>query len=68
MKHRIRATFNPPPAFLRMGALPDQAERVCDGLDELAEQLRELVYAGDRLLRLGARVVIEITPGQEGDG
>lgn len=68
MKHRIRATFNPPAAYLRAGVLPEQTERICDGLAELSEQLRELIYAGDNLLRLKARLVIEITPEQEGNG
>lgn len=62
MKHRIRATFNPPPSYLRAGVLPEQWERVCDGPAELSEQLRELIFAGDKLLRLKARLVIEITP------
>lgn len=62
MKHRIRATFNPPANYLRAGVLPEQVERECDGLAELSEQLRELVYAGDKLLRLKARLVVEITP------
>ena len=42
--------------------MPEQVERECEGLAELSEQLRELVYAGDKLLRLKARVVIEIVP------
>lgn len=62
MKHRIRATFNPPVYRLRAGALPEQVERSCDGLADLSEQLRELVYAGNKLLNLKARLVIEITP------
>lgn len=62
MKHRIRATFNPPPEYLRNGVLPEQVERSCDGLADLSEQLRGLVYAGNKLLNLKARLVIEITP------
>lgn len=62
MKHLIRATFNPPKHFLRAGVLPEQVERECDGLAELSEQLRELVYGGNKLLDLKARLVIEITP------
>lgn len=62
MKHRIRATFNPPAHHLRAGVLPEQVERECEGLAELSEQLRQLVYAGDKLLRVKARLVIEITP------
>lgn len=62
MKHRIRATFNPPAQHLRAGVLPEQVERECDGLADLSEQLRQLVYGGDKLLRLKARLVIEITP------
>lgn len=64
MKRRIRATFNPPPAYLRTGVLPEQVERECDGLADMAEQLRELIYAGDTLLKLKARLVIEIEPVQ----
>lgn len=62
MKHRIRATFNPPANYLRVGVLPEQVEREAEGLAELSEQLRELVHAGDKLLRLKARLVVEITP------
>jgi hypothetical protein len=62
VKHRIRATFNPPAVYLHNGALPEQVERMCDGTNELVEQLRELIYAGKKLLDLKARVVIEITP------
>lgn len=62
MKHRIRATFNPPANYVRAGVLPEQVERECDGLADMAEQLRELVYAGDKLLRLKARLAVEITP------
>lgn len=62
MKHRIRATFSPPAVYLHNGAMPEQVERTCDGLAELSEQLRELMYAGKKLLDLKARVVIEITP------
>ena len=62
MKHRIRATFSPPAVYLHNGALPEQVERMCDGPAELAEQLRELIYAGKKLLDLKARLVIEITP------
>jgi hypothetical protein len=62
MKHRIRATFNPPAEYLRQGVLPEQVERQCDGLTDLSEQLRELVYAGNKLLNLKARLVIEIAP------
>ena len=62
MKHRIRATFNPPPQYLTNCVLPEQVERQCDGLADLSEQLRELVYAGNKLLSLKARLVIEITP------
>ena len=65
MKHRIRATFSPPAAYLRQGCLPEQLERVCEGNAELAEQLRELVYGGDKLLRVKARLTIEITPVDE---
>lgn len=61
MKHRIRATFSPPAQYLKAGALPEQVERECEGLAEMSEQLRELVYAGSNLLQLGARVTIEIT-------
>jgi hypothetical protein len=62
MKHRIRATFNPPAVYLHNGAMPEQVERMCDGPAELSEQLRELIYAGKNLLDLKARLVIEITP------
>jgi hypothetical protein len=62
VKHRIRATFNPPAVYLHNGALPEQVERFCEGPAELAEQLRELIYGGKKLLDLKARVVIEITP------
>lgn len=65
MKHRIRATFSPPAAYVRAGALPEQLERVCEGPAELAEQLRELVYGGDKLLRIKARLTIEITAVDE---
>lgn len=61
VKHRIQATFNPPPQYLKAGALPERVERECAGLAEMSEQLRELVYAGSTLLNLGASVSIEIT-------
>jgi hypothetical protein len=44
------------------GAWPEQCERCCDGLDDLVEQLRQLIYAGHILLDLKARLVIEIEP------
>lgn len=62
MKHRIRATFSPPAQWLRAGALPEQVEHISDSPGDMAEKLRELVMAGDKLLRLKARLVIEIAP------
>lgn len=65
MKHRIRATFSPPPQWLRAGALPEQVEHTCDSPGDMAEKLRELVMAGDKLMNLKARLVIEIVPVDE---
>lgn len=45
--------------------MPEQLQRLCTGSAELSEQLRELVYGGDKLLRMGARLVIEIVPVDE---
>ncbi len=65
MKHRIRATFSPPAQLLRQGCLPEQIEHVCDGPADMAEKLRELVYGGDKVLRLRARLSIWIEPVEE---
>lgn len=62
MKHRIRATFSPPTQWLRAGALPEQVEHVSDSPGDMADKLRELVMAGDKLMNLKARLVIEIVP------
>ncbi len=65
MKYRIRATFSPPARLMRLGVPPEQVERFCETA-ELAEQLRELVMAGDGLLKSMARLVIEVVPADEG--
>lgn len=65
MKHRIRATFSPPAKWLRAGALPEQIEHTCDSPGDMAEKLRELVMAGQTLMNLKARLVIEIMPLDE---
>jgi hypothetical protein len=62
MKYRIRATFSPPSRWLRAGVLPEQLERFCDGHTHVAEELRALILAAERLLKMDARVVIEIMP------
>lgn len=65
MKHRIRATFSPPKQWLRAGALPEQIEHISDSPGDMAEKLRELVMAGDKLMKLSARLIIEIVPMAE---
>lgn len=64
MTHRIRVTFAPPARFLRAGVLPQQFERFCER-SEIPEQLRELMIEGDKLVKLDARVVIEIMAATE---